>query len=77
MKGHVIMEIEPEEMVSIVRYYFEKELFDSYAGRERHRATVTDVRQRNNGNFVVEFDGEMPRTLKQLEANDATQANQT
>lgn len=60
MIGHVIMEIEADEMRQAVAYYFNRDLFDAHAGRERHKAIVTEVRQRSNGNFVVEFDGWRP-----------------
>lgn len=60
MIGHVIMEIEPDEMRAAVAYYFNRDLFDAHAGRERHKAIVTSVRERSNGNFVVEFDGWRP-----------------
>jgi len=72
MKGHVIIEVEAEEMIAIVQYYLNKELFTCDMSRSRHLANVTDVRQRSNGNFVIEFDGQMPKTLKQLEAEHAT-----
>lgn len=60
MIGHVIMEIEADEMKAALAYYFNKDVFDVYAGRERHKALVTNVRQRSNGNFVIEFDGWRP-----------------
>lgn len=60
MIGHVIMEIEPDEMKAALAYYFNRELFTSDMGRIRHKAVITDVRERSNGNFVVEFDGWRP-----------------
>lgn len=60
MIGHVIMEIEPDEMRAAVAYYFNREVFTSDMGRLRHKAVVTEVRQRSNGNFVIEFDGWQP-----------------
>lgn len=60
MIGHVIMEIEPDEMRAALAYYFNRELFTSDMGRTRHKAVITTVRERSNGNFVVEFDGWRP-----------------
>ena len=57
MIGHAIMEIEADEMIAAVSYYLNRELLQSDMGRLRHKATITDVRQRSNGNFVIEFDG--------------------
>lgn len=60
MIGHIIMEIEPDETCAAVAYYFNRDLFDSHAGRERHKTIVTEVRQRSNSNFIIEFDGWRP-----------------
>lgn len=43
MIGHVIMEIEPDEMRAALAYYFNKDVFDVYGGRERHKAVITSV----------------------------------
>lgn len=60
MIGHVIMEIERDEMIAALAYYFNKDVFDVYAGRERHKVIISDVRERSNGNFIIEFDGWVP-----------------
>lgn len=62
MIGTVIMEIEHDEMRAAIAYYLNRDVFDVYAGRERHKAVVMQVRQRTNGNFVIEFDGWRPAT---------------
>jgi hypothetical protein len=59
MIGHVVMEIERDEMVAAMQFYLNKSVFNVLANKY-HEATVTDVHQRNNGNFVVEFDGCRP-----------------
>jgi hypothetical protein len=64
MIGHVIMEIEYDEMRAALAYYFNRDVFNVYAGRERHQAVITDVRQRSNGNFVVEFKGWQPPIVR-------------
>lgn len=53
--GHVIMEIESDEICAAVAYYH-----TNGSSRVRHKAIVTEVRQRSNGNFVIEFDGWRP-----------------
>lgn len=59
--GHVIMEIESDEMRAAVAYYLNRDVFDAAGSlRIRHKAVITDVRQRSNGNFVIEFDGWRP-----------------
>lgn len=60
MIGHVIMEIEADEMRAAVAYYLNKDVFDANMVRVRHKAIVTEVRQRSNGNFIVEFNGWRP-----------------
>jgi hypothetical protein len=62
MIGHVIMEIEPDEMRTAVAFYLNRDVFmvEGYPSRVRHEAIVANVRQRSNGNFVVEFDGQPP-----------------
>lgn len=58
MIGHVIMEIGEQEMISAVQFYLNKSVFEaSDSLRWQHKATVVGVRQRSNGNFVVEFEG--------------------
>ena len=57
MIGHVIMEIEPDEMRAAVQFYLNRDVFDANSIRERHKAKVSAVRQRSNGNFVIEFYG--------------------
>ena len=58
MIGDVAMEIQPEEMMAAVQFYLNRDVFDAHGSlRERHKATVTAVRQRSNGNFVIEFHG--------------------
>jgi hypothetical protein len=61
MIGHVIMEIEPDEMRAVVQFYLNRDVFDAGLSlRVRHKANVSDVRQRSNGNFVIEFHGWFP-----------------
>jgi len=58
MIGNVIMEIEPDEMRAAVQFYLNRDVFDADGSlRVRHKANVMDVRQRSNGNFVIEFHG--------------------
>jgi len=57
MIGNVIMEIEPDEMRAAVQFYLNRDVFDANSIRERHKANVSAVRQRSNGNFVIEFYG--------------------
>lgn len=75
MIGHVIMEIEADEMRQAVAYYLNKDVFDVYTGRDRHRVVVTNIRERSNGNFIVEFDGWRPAEPK--ESNHAATNNQS
>lgn len=62
MIGHVIMEIEADEMRTAVAFYLNKDVFmvEGYPSRAGHKVIVTSVRQRSNGDFVVEFDGWRP-----------------
>lgn len=61
MIGHVIMEIEADEMRAAIQFYLNRDVFDADGSlRVRHKANVVDVRQRSNGNFVVEFEGRGP-----------------
>lgn len=64
MIGHVIMEIEANEMRAAVAYYLNKDVFDANSIRERHKAVVTDVRQRDR---IQDFDERGP-TLAALSA---------
>ena len=57
MIGNVIMEIEPDEMRAAVQFYLNRDVFDANSIRERHKANVSAVRQRSNGNFIIEFYG--------------------
>jgi len=57
MIGNIIMEIEPDEMRAAVQFYLNHDIFDANSIRERHKANVSAVRQRSNGNFVIEFYG--------------------
>jgi hypothetical protein len=59
MIGNVIMEIEPDEMRAAVEFYLNHTVFhvEGYPSREGQRAHVSVVRQRSNGNFVIEFHG--------------------
>jgi hypothetical protein len=58
MIGDVVMEIQHDEMKAAVQFYLNKDVFDADGSlRVRHKATVTDVRQRSNGNFIIEFHG--------------------
>lgn len=53
MIGTVIMDVSEGEMKSALQYYFNSELFFS-----KHKVKVTSVRQRSNGRFVIDFDGQ-------------------
>jgi hypothetical protein len=58
MIGHVIMEIEHDEMIAAVQFYLNRDVFDADGSlRVRHKANVSEVRQHGNGNFVIEFNG--------------------
>ena len=72
MIGHVVMEIEAGEMRTAVAYYLNKDVFmvDGYPSRVGHKAVVTDVRQRSNGNFIVEFDGQQPTVREPSNGTD-------
>lgn len=59
MIGHVIMEIERDEICAALQFYLNKSAFNTMTS-DYHKVTVTDVRQRSNRNFVVEFDGWRP-----------------
>ena len=69
MIGHVIMEIEQDEMIAAVQFYLNRDVFDAGSIRERHRANVSEVRQRSNGNFIIEFNGWL---LPKKEHDDGT-----
>ena len=69
MIGHVIMEIEADEMIAAVQFYLNRDVFDAEGVRKRHKANVVDVRQRSNGNFVIEFNGWF---LPKKESNNGT-----
>lgn len=58
MIGHVIMEIGEQEMIAMVQAYLAELFTAGYGSRERNKPTVTAVRQRSNGRFVIDFDGE-------------------
>jgi hypothetical protein len=66
MIGHVIMEVEHAEIVAAIQFYLNHSVFNT-ALREYHKANVTEVRQRTNGNFAIEFDG-----LPNKEHNDGS-----
>lgn len=57
MVGHVIMEVEHAEIVAAIQFYLNSSVFNTGPLREYHKANVTEVRQRSNGNFVIEFYG--------------------
>ena len=57
MIGSVIMEISETEMAAAVEFYLNRNLLN-VTFESHHKATVTTVRQRSNGRFVIEFDGQ-------------------
>lgn len=57
MIGTIIMEISELEMVAAMEFYLNKNLLN-VTFESHHKATVTAVRQRSNGRFVIEFDGQ-------------------
>ena len=63
MIGLTIMEISAEQMQEIVQWYLNNNLLNT-TFQKRHESVVEDVRQRNNGRFVVEFraKAERPKT---------------
>lgn len=63
MIGKVAMEIGSQEMIAAVQHYLNDEVFyATFSGRTAHKAKVTKVRQRDNGNFVIEFEGQPERS---------------
>lgn len=53
------MEVGEAEMIAAVQFYLNQSVFTAeYGSRKYHRAYVTAVRQRSNGRFVIEFDGQ-------------------
>lgn len=72
MIGHVIMEIEADEMIAMVQFYLNHSVFhvEGCPSRECHRAYVTAVRQRSNGTFVIDFDGPMEGKVAATGAGD-------
>ena len=52
MIGKVIMDVSEAEMASAMEYYFNSDLFFI-----KHKCIVKKVRQRENGRFVIEFEG--------------------
>lgn len=64
MIGHVTMEIEEGEICAAIQFYLNKSVFNTLVS-DYHKATVTSVRQRANGSFVIEFDGWRPATTEE------------
>lgn len=63
MIGKVAMEVSQQEMIAAMQYYLNNEVFYAmFSGRAAHKANVTKVRQRDNGNFVIEFEGQPERS---------------
>lgn len=66
MIGKVAMEVSKAEMCAAIQFYLSKSVFDSDLGnRVFHKAKVTNVRQRDNGRFVIEFEGQ-PESVGQV-----------
>lgn len=70
MIGHVIMEIERDEICAAIQFYLNKSVFNTLSS-DYHKATVTDVHQRSNGNFIIEFHGQPPKQTE-IEDNNET-----
>ena len=54
MIGLTVMEISAEQMQAIVQWYLNNNLLN-VTFQNHHESVVEDVRQRNNGRFVIEF----------------------
>lgn len=59
MIGLTVMEIGEQEMEAAIEYYLNRSVL-------HHTARVIGVRQRSNGRFVIEFDGQ-PEVERLLE----------
>lgn len=51
------MEISESEMMAVVQFYLNNNLLNT-TFQKQHTARVTHVRERSNGRFVIEFDGQ-------------------
>ena len=64
MIGKVNMEICAQEMIAAVQHYLNDEVFyASLSMRAALKVKVINVRQRDNGNFMIEFEG-LPESAK-------------
>jgi len=57
--GSGSMEVSTEQMRAIAEFWWNGSL-----ACVQHRVTVTNVRQRDNGKFVIEFQGREPEPLE-------------
>jgi PBP1b-binding outer membrane lipoprotein LpoB len=57
MTGHVIVEVSKEEMAAMVAYYLNNTLLN-HTLEPKHHLFVRSVRQRSNGRFVIDCDGD-------------------
>lgn len=63
--GKVTMEVSPEQMIAMVEYCLNDEIFYTTA-HPQNRVTVRKVRQRESGRFVVELNGPEPKVKSEV-----------
>jgi hypothetical protein len=60
MIGRTQMTISKEQMIAMVEYYLNDQLFLS-ALHPKHKATVVDQIRKSGERFVITFDGQLPK----------------
>lgn len=76
MIGTTQMTISKEQMIAIVEYYLNDELFMS-ALHTRHKAKVVDQIRKTGDRFVITFEGEMPKKAERPKPEDSDLSRST